>query len=791
MNTSLSKDTLTFKTKTDTLKQFIIFNPKSGSKTPGSLDDNIIIENQDIHGTSQPDMVIVAPSNNEGILRQAERLAKFRREHDGLNVFLTTDDKIYNEFSSGSKDVSAIRDMMKMFYDRGISSNTMVKYLLLFGDGTYANKTNRIGNTNLLPTYESASSIDAGSSYVTDDFFGWLNDSIEDKDCLLDIGVGRLPVSDSIEAEIVVNKLINYEKLENRGDWHNNICFIGDHKTIDHNTFAESANNLAEKLSSNNPDFSVQKIYVNAYPIITSSLGNKAPEVNKAINNQINKGVLIVNYVGHGNERILSNEDILNSSSFSNWTNTKKHPFFITSACEVGRFDNVDIANGIELTSFGEKILLDSIGGIGLLTTTRLVNNWDNMILNRYFYDYIFSKDTNGNNYSLGDAIRLAKNNSPGVLNRLNYTLLGDPSMILGNPKSSKIIIDSINDSSINSTLKDTIKALSIVKIKGHIKNSAGLIDSTFNGLIYPAVYDKKVDHAANSDKEIEPYNFSSWDRALYKGSTSVKNGQFNFEFIIPKDINYSYGIGKTILYALDSLKETTGSTSNFIVGGLSGTAKPEYDGPEIKLYMNDTNFIDGGITNSNPILLALLNDESGINTTGSGIGHDITAVIDNKNSDMITLNDYYVTDLYNYKNGFVTYPLSSLSGGLHKISVTAWDIFNNSTTGELEFNVVGSNKLKIIKVENYPNPFSYETNFVFEHNCPTGVLEIEIRIYSPLGNLVNTIKYKNYSNGFRTAPLKWNTTGYNVSQGIYYYQVKISAGGQNAIAGSKMVIVR
>ncbi len=599
MKNSLVNNTLTFTAANENLRQFVVFNSSSGLLNPLDNGDAVLVENQDIHGSANPDMIIVCPPD-PGFINQANILANFRKSNDGLNVYITTTDQVFNEFSSGRKDVTAIRDMVKMFYDR--SQN--LKYLLLFGKGTFDNKSENVNNVNLIPTYESRESLDQDNSYVTDDFFGWMTDTLSDEQNLLDIGIGRFPVKDSVEASVVVNKVINYSSPSQFGEWQNTMCFIGDygiHSQGDDTTYSSEADALANMIDTMKPNFVIKKIFIDAYPLIETAVGDRFPDANTAINNQVNNGTLVVNYTGHANEDILSKAHIVDESQILSWNNSGKLAIFVTASCEFSRFDDVGIVSpGLEFqvkTSAGEEVLLNpNGGGIALLSTTRLVYASNNFYLNRDFNISFFSKGSDGNYIKLGDAILLAKNRLVNYPNRLNFTLLGDPSMLPAFPKHYGIVTDSINGKPVNA-VKDTLRALSKATVSGHLADESGNIVKTFNGIIYPTVFDKETKQTTLGSNGSDTYTFYTRDNIIFKGGANVSKGRFNFEFPIPKDIQYNMDSGKIVYYASDSVTDYAGYTYNFIVGGLSTNFLNDYTGPEINLFMNDTNFINGHMT--------------------------------------------------------------------------------------------------------------------------------------------------------------------------------------------------
>lgn len=786
VETTSENGKMVFFAPSDTLRQFIAFS-KQGSFL--SIDEAVSVPNQNIHGENVPDMIIVAPTDS-GILEQAIRLANFRKSNDGLDVLVVTTQQVYNEFSSGVRDVSAIRNMVKMFYNRNPEK---MKYLLLFGKGTYANNMDNPNNYNLIPTYQSAESLNEAGSYVTDDFFGWMNWGTNEWSNLLDIGVGRLPIRNASEAKIVVDKLINYVNPQYDGDWKSILTFIGDDE--DANTHINQADDLATMVENDYPYFQIRKIYLDAYTQTSTSIGDRYPDANAALNSQINTGTLIVNYTGHGSPIQLAHEDIIDVSIIRSWKNLNRLPLFVTATCSFSRFDDVDLQSMKTIVSAGEEILLNPTGGgIGLLTTTRLVYASDNYVLNRAFYRYVFKKDYTGRLLRLGDIMRLTKNEAfyTGI-NRLNFTLLGDPSMVLAYPKENYIRIDSVYSEELIQS--DTIRALDRVWVAGHYAdhNENPL---PYNGVQYVTVFDKADTLTTlGNDPESYPRNFAQRQNIIFRGKVEVREGKFSFQFPVPKDIRYNMGRGKIVCYALDTYPQSYGGAyEGFWVGGVSQHMVEDREGPRIRIFMNDTNFVEGGITDSNPRLLVKLYDANGINATGIGIGHDISAILDNDIRQLFVLNDYYQSDLNDFRSGSVIFPLTGLTVGEHQIKVTAYDIYNNYSEAFLNFRVINENTLKIERVYNYPNPMRDYTNFVIEHNWPNRYVTVGIDIYSFTGEKIATLQYQGTFEGYVTPPIRWNknSSGGSAGTGLYIYRVTMTdKDGNTAENYGKLLIVR
>jgi len=789
---TLNGSEASFTVETYENREFIAFRPEGNFPAPDYTSEGLgAMANQDLHGLTHPDMIVVTP---ELFLDEANSLAQFRRENDGLDVAVVTQQQVFNEFSSGTPDVTAIRNFMKMFYDRSGGTGNNCRYLLLLGDGSYDNRGSdeKQYNTNLILTYQSDESLSPTSSYVSDDYFGLLDTDEMMYDGLLDIGIGRLPVSDQEEASALVEKIIGYSNPDKQGGWRNQLCFIGDDE--DSNIHMRQADELATYVADHYSVYNSNKIYLDAYTQEELSTGPSYPDVTQAINDQVHRGTLIINYTGHGGTTGLAHEKILTSNDIREWKNQEKLPLFMTATCEFSRYDEYDRQEDLEITTAGEYVLLNTEGGgIGLFTTTRLVYSGPNHALNERFYEVVFEKDANQQNLRLGDIIIYSKNNTGAGINKRNFTLLGDPSLRLSYPMH-RVVTDSINASPVSQG-GDTLSALQWASISGHLENEDSLVLNDYNGMVYPRVFDKERTIETLSNDGGEVFIFTARNNVLYSGEATVEDGHFSFGFYIPKDINYAYGPGKISYYSSNSEVDAHGAYEDFIVGGV-GTGQVEDDEyPVIELFMNDTLFKSGGITDANPELLAYISDNYGINATGNGIGHDLTATLNEDRINAVILNDYYQANANSYNSGVIRYPYSALEPGAYTVTVKIWDIHNNSTESNLDFVVTESEEMLIEQFYNFPNPFFDRTWFNLEHNRPDSNLSLVLRIYNMSGEVVRIISQQVNSPGYRIEPLEWEGTtsgGASMGGGIYIYVATLSTEeGEVASSSGKLIISR
>ena len=408
-----------------------------------------------------------------------------------------------------------------------------------------------------------------------------------------------------------------------------------------------------------------------------------------------------------------------------------------------------------------------------------------NLQLNKQVFKYLF-EELNGEYLRLGDIIKHSKNAIGNVANAQKFVLVGDPALKISIPQDSIATLN-VNNQAIK-VIPDTLSAMAEVSFSGSVFKKDGAKNSNFNGLLFPIVYDKpsKI-KTLGQDEDSYEQEFNIQSNILYKGKVSVSNGDFTFSFVVPKDIAYNYGFGKISYYAQSEVSDARGCFENIIIGGYNEEMLTDVDGPVIKLFMNDSCFENGGITNDHPVIYAMIDDESGINTIGTGIGHDIVAVIDGDIGQTYILNEYYESDLNSHTGGTINYSLNGLSEGIHTLSLKAWDILNNSSAAMITFEVINQGSTVIKDIKNFPNPFVNNTFFSFKHNQANSSLNFVIQIFSLDGKKVKTIKKSMTPVGFSSDIIPWDGTsdsGSKLDAGIYIYRILIDgkelAGGES-----------
>ncbi len=771
-----SGTTFSFKTKAEDISHYIAFDNSAFL----SIEKAGAVANQNLHGIRDIDYLIVS---HPDFLEQAERLATMHRNQSGLTVLVTTPQLIYNEFSSGAQDITAIRDFIRMLYVDS-SPGREIKYVLMFGDASFDYKDRITGNTNFVPTFETVASLNLVNSIATDDYFGYLDPNEGDTaNGLVDVGIGRLPVVNITEATQAVDKIERYlsNNEEVMSPWRNEITFVCDDG--DSNIHLNDAESVVELVRTDYPEFNIDKIYLDAYKQTATPSGQKAPDVNDAINKRVERGSLIVNYSGHGGEVGWTEERILQIADINSWKNRNKLPVFITATCEFSRFDDA------QRKSAGEMVFLNPNGGaIAMFTTARATYSSTNLRLNRaIFNNNIFIKE-NGEFLRFGDVMRRSK--IAGDANDRKFVLLGDPAIQISFPRE-KVVTTHINGVPVE-LASDTLQALDHVVIRGKVTSRDGVLLSHFNGVLYATVFDKENTITTYGDQG-PTTSFLLRSSIINKSTVEVKDGLFEFSFMIPKDISYKYGTGRISYYATDYQTDAQGFFEDFYVGGFSNNNIVDNAGPEIRLFIGDTTFKNGGFTDENPRLFAQLSDDNGINMTGAGIGHDLVASLSGASERYAVINEFFIGKLNQSTHGTVTYPFYNLKPGKHTLTLKAWDILNNSAVATIDFEVVASSGFKLENLRNYPNPFTESTYFVFNHNQSGEVLSIEIQIYNSTGHIVRTlITEDQYNSGYQSQAVYWDgktENGQTLPKGLYLYRVIVkNADGLEAIQSARLI---
>ncbi len=781
-------NTISFKSNGGVLNEYILIDDNDYF-TPERI-ENSIVPNQNLHSLQDIDYIIVSPNY---LMSEAERLADYHRNNSGLTVRVVDLEHIYNEFGSGSPDITAIRDFVRHLYVHATSTEKRIKFVALFGDASYDYKNRIVGNNNVIPAFESFESFNLATSYVTDDYFGMMDDTdgeLRTTD-LQDVATGRFPITTIADAKVAVDKVLDYYATSSFGDWRNKITVIADDPD-DPGEFVlqQTVETIANDVRDNKPEFNITKIYADAFVQQTSSGGERYPTVNAAIDNAVETGSLVVNYFGHGGEDGWADERILEVPQINDWRNPNTLPLLITVTCEFSRFDNPNRVTA------GEFTFSNSNGGaIAMITTTREIFISVGQSFNKVLVKKLFA--FNNEDLTIAQALMESKNdpNSPNSDQRLFVYYFGDPAMKLAQPKPN-IKITKMNNVDISQSL-DTLKALSRVTLEGVVTDAADNILSNFNGKLSTTIFDKSlVRSTLDNDNFGRKLSFDAIESKIFRGQASVTNGSFKFEFVVPKDIRIAFGKSKISMYADNEQGDKSGFNQDIIIGGIDENAVDDTTGPTIKLFMNDESFVDGGNTNESPFFIAVLEDSSGINTSITAVDHDIVAILDGDQANPFILNDFYQTDLDDFTKGKAKFPFRNLEPGPHTITFKCWDTYNNPSEATLNFVVVDDRDLVIDNVLNYPNPLINYTQFWFNHNKPNEPLEVQVQIFTVSGKLIKTINETVQTEGNLSRTISWDGLddfGNKIGKGVYVYKLNVKSTLSNAKASKyeKLVILQ
>jgi len=741
------------------------------------------MNNQNLAGMNVPDYLMVSAPN---YLNAAKKLQNYHASVNGLKTALVNVNEIFNEFSGGQPSPIAIRNFIKYLLNKAATNKlTAPRYLLLFGIANYNSRN--YNSASQIPVFESAGSTGVLTSYPSDDFYSILEDNDDINNFTeikkLALATGRLPVRNTAEADTVVEKIINYQKNLNGGAWKNKITWVADDG--DYNLHLEDAEAISTHLQQKNPSWNQKKIYLELYAATKNIAGNTYPLVNSEIVQTVNEGTLILNYTGHGNFARLAEEAVISQTDVLQWNNANKLPLMITASCDFAPYDQP------QLSPFGfDALMKNSKGVIGLVAASRLVFAYSNKQINDHFIQQLLVPDSLGRFLTIGEALQKAKMQAWSAgedrMNAFKFSLLGDPAMRLSLPKY-EIGITHLNQKPF--TGKDTLLAGNKYTLKGAVNNK-GVLQNNFNGLLDFVLYD-----ASSNKKTLANANTSRvtavamQENTLFKGKVTVTKGNFTVDFLLPKEVSLQKNL-KMQLTAYNEVADAMGVYDKIIAMDTSGVLMNDNQGPELRIFLNDSNFIAGGWAAARSNLILNLADSAGIQTSGNALGHDMVLVIDNDYKNTIVLNNYFQSDLDTYQKGNLMYALPLLAEGAHSIMIKVWDLLGNSTTKTLNFEVPASEILSFKNLYNYPNPFQNFTQFSFEHNKVGISLEINLSLYDGRGNLLFT-KPLNGNYKANRVLANWDGAGIGSAQiqaGVYYYRLSINDGNGTRFLTSKLV---
>ncbi|MFH0991768.1 MAG: type IX secretion system sortase PorU [bacterium] len=764
-----SKVTFQVSQTSGALKEFAVVGPQ-GFKTPANLRK---ITNSNLSGVADKiDFIIISPSE---FLIEAERLKSHRMNRDQLNTIVVNIDHIFNEFSSGVPDPTAIRDFLFMAYK---SWKIPPKYVLLLGGANFDYRNIRSTVRNWIIPYESSSSLHPLGTYTSDDYFVLLEPNNE----RISMAIGRMPVRSVTEAKDVIDKIIQYEIASPFHTWRNRITFVADDAITpsydNEYMHTTQTDELAERFTP--AGIQKDKIYLVEYPTVLSASRRLKPTVNQAIVDAVNKGTLILNYIGHGSPVVWADEYVfVQADDFPKLQNDGLYFLCVAATCDYARYDDD------RKVSAGEQLLtLQNRGAIAVITAARVVYSNENAAFNNTLYENIFKRDAVGQQLRLGDALWATKQTRYGP-NDHKYHLFGDPTMRLATPRLTASI-DSINGKQPTDTI--TVPILGKTKLAGSVRKADGSRWASFQGRALLEVFDSK---RTVMIPEWGNFSYSVNGGLIYRGEISVRNGSYNAIFPVPKDISYDKNTARVSLYAWSDSLDASGFTENLIFGGSATSGEQDTTGPTITIKLDDANFQSGDFVKSASTIIVDLYDQNGINTSIAGIGHRLEASLDRSRT--IDLTNYYRANLDTYQSGRIEYPLKEVAEGKHTLEVKAWDIHNNSSMAETYFEVKSEERFGIDDVYNYPNPFNHSTQFTFRRGSSEPI-SVEIKIYTVAGRLIETLRRESVSDRFVRIPWEGrDRDGNEIANGVYLYKVittSLDGSSTNEVLG-KLTVMR
>ncbi|MFP4368366.1 MAG: type IX secretion system sortase PorU [Candidatus Kapaibacterium sp.] len=717
-------------------------------------------------------IVITHPDLMESALEYAD----YRRSNSDLSIEVISIKDIYTEFGCGKPDIMSIRNFIAYAYQNW---NVQPSYVMIWGDGHYDFKGIQVKEKNFIPTYQDEDDVTTFSeidSYSSDDHFVMVNGD----DRIIDLAIGRVNIQSNHGGRIFIEKLKHYENNSAYDLWRTYVTLVADDgysgkEDYEYARYSNQSEELAADYISD--DFQQEKVYLAEYPLENIPGGTRKPACKQALLTNINtKGALILNWIGHGNPRVWSHEEIFDrDKDIKDFRNYDKLFFLVAATCDFGRFDNGGTQSG------AEELLLSDIGGaIAVFSATRVVYGSSNLLLSKSLYTEMFTRNpTTGRYCRLGDIIYKTKLKHFDS-NSIKFNLMGDPTLRLLMPEY-RIRIDSINGIAMDSLSEPLhLQALSKVTIEATIINQkTNKRESGFEGNALITARDGLA-HKLVYDERNTAFHFTELGGALNKSAFIVENGKFTGEFVIPKDISFSdkQGILFAYAYSDDKTKFAQGSQSNFIINGVDITAISDDQGPEIKIFLDSRSFDMGDHVSKNPKLIVDISDETGINATGLGIGHRIEAWIDDS-PESKDLTDKFTTSLTDNRSGYVEDILYDLEPGQHKVKVRAWDVYNNYSVEETYFLIADNGRGVVQGFRIHPNPFTppEETMINFKHNL-TPPFDVDLKVFTSGGKLVKSINTR--LSTANTAEIPWDGTdsdGSPLPQGAYLFSITADDG--------------
>lgn len=747
------------------------------------------VANQNIHGESTPDMIIVTPSE---FLEQSRRVAAIHSAApDSLNVLIVTSDQVYNEFGSGAPDVNAIRRMLKMFYDRGSAAagvGSTLKYVLLMGGAHHDHRrlTAAMSRSSIvtLPIWQSELCESENTSYCSDDYLAFLEDGSGLKPTIdkLCVAVGRIPARGLSTMKTYVDRLVAYAASPVKSEWRNRFMFFADDDNEGKHMLQTEAMESEMRASESGRGFTYNKVYIDAYEL---SNGTSA-EAQTKIQNLFNDGVVLWSFVGHGSIDYLTNENVFTQTTLSNLY--LRHPlFFFGATCSFGRLDG-NATSGME-----SLMLTDGGGSIGGLTAVRPVYIDRNGVLAAAFGREFVGRGSDGRFNPIGEVVRRAKNSLGNDDNIRRYVLFCDPALRLATPANTVRLL-SVDGVEVSDDSQPMLTAQSRPTLHGEVCDPSGQRMVSFDGWISLSLYDAERSFTTYGRGETgKEVTFDEQGERLYTGRAKVTGGVFDVTVAMPSEIADNYRPATLSMFAAaDDGREASGVCRNLYAYGLDESVLPDTVAPVIEsLYLNHSSFKPDVAVDANPMLIARVSDDVGINMSSAGIGHQMTIRLDDDKV-LTDVSSQFTPDDDGSPAGSIFYQLPELSAGNHKAQLRVWDTGGNSATASIDFFVNPDVAPKIFDVYSNANPATTEADFYVSHNRPDATLTVKIEVFDFKGSLIWSSETLGRADMYASAPVTWDLTdrsGSKVGRGIYIYRATVSSGGDSSSLSKRLAV--
>lgn len=774
------------------MHEYIAFNPSQVKQTASFVAD---VKNQNIHGLEVPDLLIITPSEFK---TAAERVANLHREMDNMTVHVLTPEEIYNEFSSGTPDLSAFRKALKMWYERGLAESgngdSKMKYCLIFSRPTFDHKavSEAVKNQGYphIPIWQSKVGNTENTSYSTDDFIGMLADNENTFNIggeKIQVAVGRFPVRTAEEANQAATKLEEYLKNPEKSNWRNNILVVADDQdNAQHLLQAQEMYDYMIKSEKGN-SFHYERLYLDNFVLTQTSVGPQYPEAKSRLLSKLEEGQAIMAYVGHANTVSWTHEKLLTWKDITSFTNDK-WPVLYAATCEFARWDDTEYSGAEVMWAFPKA------GLIATMCPSRSVFISQNGPLTAQFGKYAFNKETGSR---LGDVYRHTKNGiESNDDNKLRYALIGDPAMRMPVP-TYNVKANTIKEQPLDVADEDlpVIEARSAPVVTGEVTDDDGNLLEDFNGLLYIKLFDsEKVITTLGNGAAGKVVEYNDRKTKLYEGVTKVKEGKWEVKINMPSEIEENYTTGRMTYYAVaDDGREANGSTDRFYIYGYDMDAPEDDHGPDITRFtLNNENFKSGDLTHSTPVVFASFTDESGINISEAGIGHQLTLTLDGVTV-FSDVTDFYIPDSEDSNSGSVIYQLPEITPGKHELKLSVWDNANNSSYATLKFNVAVNKKPEIHNISTVYAPDNSGVDFIVSSDRPLSMINCKVEVFEISGVKVwsNTDGSKTSSDSQLTMHWDYTTaSGRRLEKGIYVCRVTVESPEGGVTSKSKKIVV-